>query len=107
MRDSSKTPGKKKNMLILIIVFCIAIVFILIFFIKRESPCPYDLDSDGKIGVRDITAVSLKVNQPCSGCKEDINSDGLVDSEDIRLLKQNFGKPCDSIDFNTVKPGED
>ncbi|MGD2036183.1 MAG: hypothetical protein PVF73_14060 [Bacteroidales bacterium] len=104
MNTSSNRSKRKRN--ILIISFLTAVIVIasfIVFFLIRESGCPYDLNEDGVIGLSDLTSLASKSGKYCSGCKEDVNHDGIINNDDIQLLYQYLGKSCDSIDFKELK----
>jgi hypothetical protein len=57
-----------------------------IFFTKKYSIAHYDLNNDDKIGMSDITQLSIKIGQFCDSCPEDIDKDGFVDNTDLNIL---------------------
>lgn len=54
------------------------------------SPCPADLNGDGKVDAADL-GMLLGAWGPCPGCAGDLDGSGSVDSADIGLLLAAFG----------------
>ncbi|MCE2882648.1 MAG: hypothetical protein LW636_09890, partial [Planctomycetaceae bacterium] len=55
------------------------------------EPCAADLDGDGRVGPRDLTAV-LAAWGPCGGaCGQDLDADGIVGSGDLVALFAAWG----------------
>lgn len=50
-----------------------------------------DLNCDGAVDDRDLSALLLRFGQPCSNCPEDINGDGMVNDLDLEAVLTAFG----------------
>ncbi|MCH7847246.1 MAG: hypothetical protein IIB53_02675 [Planctomycetes bacterium] len=56
------------------------------------SSCPWDLDDDGDVGVKDLL-ILLGAWGPCKGCPADFDDSGDVGVKDLLILLGNWG-PC-------------
>ena len=61
-------------------------------FVGCPSPCPWDLDGTGGVGILDLLAL-LAAWGPNPGDPADFNGDGRVDIFDLLTLIANWG-PC-------------
>ncbi len=59
------------------------------------NPCPWDLDGDGRVTVRDLLLVVRNFGACAdpSNCPQDFDNDGLIGVSDLLALIGNFG-PC-------------
>jgi hypothetical protein len=55
-------------------------------------PCPWDLDSDGGVGIPDLLLLIAGFG-PCAGCPADFDGDGRVGVPDLLAMLRHFG-PC-------------
>ena len=63
-----------------------------LFDAAGASPCPWDLDRNGSVGVSDLRSL-LASWGPCKGCPADFDGSGDVGVKGLLILLGNWG-PC-------------
>ena len=63
-----------------------------VWCLRSSTPCPYDLDGDGNVGITDLLLL-LGDFRSCNGSPADFDGDGCVTVADLLILLANWG-PC-------------